>query len=260
MNDEEIILRVFVWIDDQVGELSLDPQPGPPGVLCLSEVLSLMVLHHLLKPFWSLKVYRRWLAANWGHLFPHLVEYSRLTRIFNQAKEFLVVLLKKLSNPNSFGLVADGTSLPVMHVRRGPYAKSFRDARKVYCASKNEWSWGFLLELIIDQTGLIAFFSISVAAEIRQLTDILEDLCDRWLLGDKGNRGHHIHERLWRDKQIRIKITNGKERNWIENVIGVLKDKLGLDQIHVRKTPSLIGRVAAILCAYNLVQILNLPL
>jgi len=116
------------------------------------------------------------------------------------------------------------------------------------------------LELIIDQTGLIAFFSVSVAAEIRQLTDILEDLCDRWLLGDKGNRGHHIHERLWRDKQIRIKITNGKERNWIENVIGVLKDKLGLDQIHVRKTPSLIGRVAAILCAYNLVQILNLPL
>lgn len=260
MTDEEIILRVFVWVDDQIGELSLDPQPGPVGRLSLSEILSLMVLHHLLKPFWSLKGYCRWLAANWRHFFPHLVEYSRLTRLFTQVKEFLVVLLKKLSEPNSFGLVADGTALPVMHVRRGPYAKSFRDARKVYCASKNEWYWGFLLELVIDQAGQIAFFSISVAAEIRQLTHILEDLCDRWLLGDKGNRGHDIHERLWRDKQIRIKITNGKERNWIENVIGVLKDKLGLDQIHVRKTPSLIGRVVAILCAYNLVQILNLPL
>jgi hypothetical protein len=260
MTDEEIILRVFVWVDDHIGELSLDPQPGPVGRLSLSEVLSLMVLHHLLKPFWSLKGYCRWLTANWRHFFPHLVEYSRFTRLFNQVKEFLVVLLKKLSDPNSFCLVADGTALPVMHVRRGPYAKSFRDARKVYCASKNEWYWGFLLELVIDQAGQIAFFSISVAAEIRQLTDILEDLCNRWLLGDKGNRGHKIHERLWQEKQIKIKITNGKERNWIENVIGVLKDKLGLDQIHVRKRPSLIARVTAIFCAYNLVQVLNLPL
>jgi hypothetical protein len=168
--------------------------------------------------------------------------------------------LKKLSNPNSFGLVADGTALPVMHVKRGPYAKSFRDGRKIYCASKKEWYWGFLLELVIDQVGNIIFFSISVAAEIRQLTEILEDLADKWLLGDKGNRGKKIHEHLWKEKQIRIKITNGKERNWIENVIGVLKDKLGLDQIHVRKTPSLLARVTSILCAYNLVQLLNLPL
>jgi Transposase DDE domain len=260
MTDEEIILHVFVWVDDHIGELSLDPKPGPEGRLSLSEVLTLMVLHHLLKPFWTLKGYSRWLGANWRHFFPHLVEYSRLTRLFVQAKDFLMVLLKKLSAPNSFGLVADGTALPVMHVRRGPYAKSFRDARKVYCASKDEWYWGFLLELVIDQAGQIVFFSVSVAAEIRQLTDILEDLGDRWLLGDKGNRGHDIHERLWRDKQIRIKITNGKERNWIENVIGVLKDKLGLDQIHVRKKPSLIGRVTAILCAYNLMQVLHLPL
>lgn len=260
MNDETLIIYIFARIDDIVKTLNLDPHPGPEGHLSLSEVLSLMVLHHLLKPFWTLKGYYRWFQANWLDFFPNLVEYSRLTRLFNQAREFLVVLLKKLSDPNSFGLIADGTALPVMHVNRGPYAKSFREGRKVYCASKREWYWGFLLELVVDQKGCIAFFSVSTAAEIRQLTEILEDLCDRWLLGDKGNRGKEIHARLWQEKQIRIKITNAKERNWIENVIGVLKEKLGLDQIHVRKMPALIERVTAILCAYNFARALNLPL
>ena len=113
---------------------------------------------------------------------------------------------------------------------------------------------------MIDQAGQIAFFSVSIAAEIRQLTDILEDLCNRWVLGDKGNRGKDVHDRLWREKQIKIKVTGGKERNWIENVIGVLKNKLGLDRIHVRKTPALLSRVSAILCAYNLLRALNLTI
>jgi hypothetical protein len=260
MNDEEIITRVFVIIDDLIGQLPTDPHPGPHGQLALSEVLTLMVIHPLLKPGWTLKGFCRWLNANWRYLFPNLVEYSRLTRLFNQSREFLLVVLKKLSDTNSFGLIADGTALPVMHVKRGPYAKSFRDGRKIRCASKNEWYWGFLLELVIDQAGQIAFFSVSIAAEIRQLTNILEDLCNRWVLGDKGNRGKDIHERLWREKQIKIKITAGKERNWIENVIGVLKHKLGLDRIHVRKTPALLSRVSAILCAYNLLTALNLTI
>lgn len=260
MNDETIITHVFVCIDDIIHRLDLDPHPGPSGRLCLSEVLSLMVLHPLLKQGWTLKGFCRWLQANCLDLFPNQVEYSRLTRLFRKAKEFLVVVLQHLADLNSFGLVADGTALPVMHVRRGPYAKSFRDARKVKCASKNEWYWGFLLELVIDQKGHIAFFSMGTAAECKQLGEILEDLANRWLLCDRGYPGRAWHEHLWLDKQIKIKMTGGKERNWIENVIGVLKGKLGLDRIRVRKTPALLARVTAILTAYNLALALNLPL
>jgi len=116
-----------------------------------------------------------------------------------------------------------------MHAVRGPYAKSFRNGRKIKCASKKQWFWGFLLELVIDQAGRIAFFSISTAAEIRPLEDILKNLANRWVLGDLGNRGKEIHERLWLDKQIRIKLTGGKQRQWIENVIGMLKERLDLE-------------------------------
>lgn len=260
MNDELSIIKVFVLVDDIVKQLSIDLHPGPLGKLSLSEVLTIMVLHPLLKPGYHLRRYINWLRANWLAFFPELVEYSRITRIFNEAQEFLVVLLQKLSDLNSFGLVADGTTIPTMDVIRGRYAKSFREARKVYCKSKNQWDWGFILELVIDQAGHIAFFSVSTAAEIRQLQDILEDLQNRWVLCDRGNQGRDIHEQFWRDKQISIHMTGGKERQWIENVIGILKNKLGLDNIKVRKMSSFLARVKAILCSYNIALKLGFPI
>ena len=261
MNDETIITCIFALIDDVVQGFETDPHPGPDGRLSLSEILTLMVLQSILKPGWTLKGYCRWLEANLKSLFPGLVEYSRLRRLFNQAREYLVVVLQRLARMDSFGLVADGTPVGVMEAVRGKFAKSFRNGRKVKSASKRQWYWGFLLELLIAQDGLIAFFSVGTAAEIRQLENILEDLCDRWVLGDKGNRGKEINERLWEEKQIRIKITGGKERQWIENVIGVLKDRLGLERIRkIRTMPSFLARLTAILCAYNLTTALHLPI
>lgn len=260
MNDERLTIHVFVCIDDIIQGLEVDREPGPKGRLSLSEVLTIMVLHPLLKPTCSLKHFHRWLMHNALHWFPGLVEYSKLTRLFEKAQEFLVVVMQRLANVSSFGLIVDGTTVPVMEVIRGPYAKSFRDARKVYSASKHQWDWGFLLQLMIDQAGRIAFFSCSTEAEIRQLTHILESLKDRWVLGDRGNRSKAVHQRLWDDKQIRIKITGGKERQWIENVIGALKNKLGLTKIRVRKTSSFLARLKAILCAYNLASVINLPI
>jgi hypothetical protein len=261
MNDETLITCIFAQIDDIVQTLAIDPHPGPQGHLSLSEIVTLMVCQPLLKPGWTLKGYCRWLENNLRALFPRLVEYSRMSRLFNQAREYVMVIQQRLANPNSFGLIADGTPVAVMETVRGPYAKSFRNGRKVKSASKRQWYWGFLLELVIDQEGLIAFFSVGVEAEVKQLEKILENLADRWVLGDRGNRSKALHERLWQEKQIRIKVTGGKERQWIENVIGILKDRLGLENIRkVRKMPGFLARLNAILCCYNLVIALHLPI
>jgi len=261
MNDEMLAAVIFTRIDDIVQGLSIDPHPVPEGHLSLSEVLCLMLLQPILKPAWTLKGYCRWLEANFKYLFPNLVEYSRLRRLFNNAQEYSVIILQKLANAHSFGLVVDGTAVGVMEAVRGPNAKSFRNARKVVSASKKQWYWGFLLELVIDQQGLIAFWSVGTQAEVRQVEEILDDLTERWVLGDKGNRGKALHDRLWEEKQIRIKITGGKERQWIENVIGVLKGRLGLEKIRkLRTMPSFLARLKAMLCAYNLSQDLLLPI
>jgi hypothetical protein len=108
--------------------------------------------------------------------------------------------------------------------------------------------------LVIEQQGLIAFFSVGMEAEVKQLEQILEDLADRWVLEDRVNQGKVLHERL---KQISIKLTGDKERQWIENMIGILKDRLCLNRIRkIRKMPGFLARLKAILCAYNLVTIL----
>lgn len=260
MNDTDIMTLIFASIDDIVKTIELDPKPGIEGRLNESEILTLMVLHPILKPFCDLKRYYLWILFNYRHLFPDIPEYSRITRLFNNNREYLIVIMQKLADLNSFGLVADGTCVGVMETIRGKFAKSFRNARFVRCASKNEWHYGFILEAIIDQQGLIAFANVGTQAEVKQLEYMLDDLKDRWVLADAGNRGKEIHQRLWNDKQVKIKVTGGKERQWIENVFGYMKEKLGLNKIRVRTTPAFLSRLFSILCAYNLIMTLNLPI
>ncbi|EKE02516.1 MAG: TnpA [uncultured bacterium] len=260
MNDIELIINIFAAIDDIIKSIEIDPRPGPAGRLSESEILTLMILHPILKPFCDLKRFHVWLMHNTKHLFPNIPEYSRLTRIFNNHQEYLMVIMQKLANLNSFGLVADGTTVSVMETIRGKYAKSFRNARKVYSTSKKNWYFGFLLEMIIDSEGKISYANVGKEAEMKQLEYLLEDLQDKWVLCDRGNRNAEKWQEFWKDKQIKVKITGGKERQWIENVFGFLKTKLGLDHIRVRKMSSFLSRLYAILCSYNLILKLNLSI
>ena len=148
-----------------------------------------------------------------------------------------------------------------METIRGKYAKSFRNARKVPCTSKREWYWGFILVLMVDQQGTLPFASLGKDAEITQFKQMCRGLRDRWILSDRGFRNHKWHKELWENQQVRIKMTGGKERQWIENIFGFLKDKLGLARIRkIRKFSSFFVRVFSMLCAYNLKVLLNLPI
>jgi len=260
MNDINITISIFAVIDDIIKSIEIDPKPGPNGRLVESEILTLMVLHPVLKPFCDLKRFHRWILHNLKNLFPNIPEYSRITRLFNNNQEYLIVVMQKLANLNSFGIIADGTTVSVMEAIRGKYAKSFRNARKVKSTSKKCWYFGFLLEMIIDSKGKISHVSVGKEAEVKQLQNLLEDLKDKWLLCDKGNRNAKVWQEFWEDKQIKVKITGGKERQWIENVFGFLKTKLGLDRIRVRKMCSFLSRLYAILCSYNIILTLDLAI
>jgi hypothetical protein len=248
MNDIDITISIFAVIDDIIKYIELDTKTGPAGKLNEYEILKLIILKPILKPFCDLKRFHFWLLHNFKHLFPNIPEYSRITRLFNNNSEYLIVIMQKLANLNSFGLIADGTTVSVMEAIRGKYAKSFRNGRKVYSTSKKCWYFGFLLEMIIDAEGKISYVSLGKEAEVKQFQNLLEDLKDKWVLCDRGNRNAKVWQEFWKDKQIAVKITGGKERQWIENVFGFLKTKLGLDKIRVRKMSSFLARLYAILC------------
>jgi len=261
LNDRDIITLVFVYVDDLFIKVGLDPKTGPNGKLTASEIVTLMVIQPILKPYFNIKGFYKWINLNLMSEFPNMPEYSRVTRLFRNNRELVMIVMKSLCDQNSFGLLIDGTCVPVMETIRGKYAKSFRDARKVRSASKNEWYWGFLMVLLVDQKGKISHCNIDISAEVRQMEYLLEDLVDRWILGDKGFRGQDLHKRLWENNQVAIKITGGKERQWIENVFGFLKERFGLDQIRkIRKTPSFLAKIFSMLCAYNFVVEFNLAI
>ena len=70
MNDEDIIIQVFVCVDDIIQSLPLDRHPGPLGKMSLSELLTVLLLQPLLKPGSQLKTYYRWFFRNWNAYFP----------------------------------------------------------------------------------------------------------------------------------------------------------------------------------------------
>ena len=113
MNDIHLTISIFAVIDDIIKSIELDLKPGPAGKLNESEILTSMFLHPILKPFCDLKRFHNWILHNFKHLFPNIPEYSRITRLFNNNSEYLIVIMQKLANLNSFGLIADGTTVSV---------------------------------------------------------------------------------------------------------------------------------------------------
>ena len=125
MNDIDISIHIFTAIDDIIKSIETDTKPGPNGRLTASEILTLMVLHPILKPFSKLKLFYHWINWNYKYLFPNIPDYTRIKRLFDNHKELIIVIMQKLANLNSFGLIADGTCVGVIETIRGKYAKSF---------------------------------------------------------------------------------------------------------------------------------------
>jgi len=86
-------------------------------------------------------------------------------------------------------------------------------------------------------------------------------LKDCLILADRGFRGKDFNQRLWEEQQVKVKITGRKERQWIENVIGYMKEKLGLERIRkIRNDVTFHSVVFSIICAYNAIVLLDLPI
>lgn len=261
MNNIDLIISVYVLIDDVSKKMKFNPKPGPASNLTNAELFTIILVQPMIMPFCDLKRFYNMFKSNYLELFPDLPSYNRLLKIYEANKDNLLELMKVLANPNDFGLVVDGTTISTMEAIRGKFAKSFRDARKVYCASKRKWDFGYELVLILDQHGTLPFASLNKEHENVQFKELVKELKDRLILADRGYRGKDFNKKLWDEQQVKVKITGGKERQWIENVIGFMKDKLGLERIRkIRKPSSFSAKVFSIICAYNVIVLLNLPI
>lgn len=261
MNNIDLITSVYVLVDDAIKQIKFKPKPGPESKLSNSELFTIMLIRPMIMPFCDLKRFYTMFKDNYLGLFPNLPSYKRMTELYNINKNYLLELMKILANPEDFGLVVDGTTIATMEAIRGKFAKSFRDARKVYCTSKHKWDFGYILVLIMDQHGTLPFASMNREHENIQFKELSKELKNKLILADRCYRGRDFNQMLWDKQQVKVKITGGKERQWIENVIGFMKEKLGLERIRkIRKNTTFSAMVFSIICAYNTIIMLNLSI
>lgn len=188
------ILTLFCDIDDFC--LLFEPQwrkrlletrqRNRPAALCLSEVMTIIVLFHTssyrnFKAYYTEQVLKQYVRA-----FPRLVSYQRFVELMPSALVPLCGYLQTRKGACSGISFIDSTSLKVCHNRRIHSHKVFEG-----CAERGktsvDWFYGFKLHLVINDRGeLLAIrFTPGNTDDRRPVPELVRGFFGK-LFGDKG--------------------------------------------------------------------------
>jgi hypothetical protein len=229
------ILTVFCQIDDFC--LEFEPrfnqmlisdgtrQRHKPGVMTLSEVMTILVMFHL-SGFRNLKTfYTGFVCRYLTREFPHLSSYSRFVERERDALIPLWCYLQTRSGQCSGISFVDSTPLKVCQNLRIQRHKVFSGS-----AGRGQnsvgWFYGFKLHLMINDRGeLLASYLTAGNVDDRQPVPSMVRQVDRMfgkLFGDKG----YISKALTECLQFEgVQLITGIKKN-MKNKLMVLSDKL----------------------------------
>jgi hypothetical protein len=150
MSTEYFIIDLFCRVDDQMN----DVQKHPQSRLYPSEVVTLALLFAL-KGVGN-RAFYRWLKRNYGYLFPHLPERTRLFRLFNRHRQ---ETRRFLADHSLIGLF-DSYGIELIHPRREGRS-SQQIGRKGL--SNRRWIVGGKLGFVLNHLGLIVDWDVTTA-------------------------------------------------------------------------------------------------
>jgi Transposase DDE domain len=190
------ILPVFCDLDDfsQVFEpywqqhllVCQQPKRHRPTTLCLSEVMTIVVLFHASGYRTFKDYYTRHVLQHLRWAFPKLVSYNRFVELEQAALLPLCCYLQTRKGQSSGISFVDSTPIAVCHNRRIRSHKVFaRMARRG--RNSVDWFYGFKLHLVInDQGELLAFKLTAGNVDDRvPVPEMVKQLSGK-LFGDKG--------------------------------------------------------------------------
>ncbi|SET08174.1 Transposase DDE domain-containing protein [Thorsellia anophelis DSM 18579] len=133
---------------------------------------------------------------HWTDLFPNLSSRSQFAK---QCQNLWVVKQKILENLNSSGYlfhIIDGFPIAVCHNKRIIHCKQFKgEAARGYCASKEQYYYGFKGHLVVNQDGEIVNFDVTLTnIDEREIPIELLEGKTGLALGDKGYLGAETAE------------------------------------------------------------------
>jgi hypothetical protein len=234
--------------------------------LCLSEVMTILVLFHL-SGYRDLKgFYTQYVMKHYGGAFPHLVSYNRFVELQREAMVPLWSYLQTRQGSCTGISFVDATTLSVCHNLRIPQHKVFWD-----CARRGQssmgWFYGFKLHLCINDCGeLLGCYLTPGNVDDRQpVPQLVRDLWGK-LFGDKGYiSGPLTALLLGQDLRLVTKIRKNmknkflslsdklllRKRSLIETVNDQLKNISQVEHTRHRSLWNFLGNVAAGVIAYT---------
>ena len=234
--------------------------------LCLSEVMTIIVMFHSssyrnFKAYYTTQVMQHYAGA-----FPRLVSYHRFVELRPSALVPLCGYLQSRKGACSGISFIDSTSLKVCHNRRIHSHKVFVD-----CARRGktsvDWFYGFKLHLVINDCGELLSLRLTPGnTDDRQLVpELVKDLFGK-LFGDKGYISQPLFETLFERKvqlvtKLRAKMKNRlvsmfdkimlRKRAIIESVVDQLKNISQIEHSRHRSVANCFVNLLAGLVAYT---------
>lgn len=280
---EELLTLLYVLIDDWYqaeGWRTVAVRTvGKKVKFSDREMLTLMVAHEYL-PYAGETQYLAYLRANYGALFPDLLDQSQYNRRAHRLVEPMEALrywlLRQLGVGDPNYVVLDTKPVPVVGMKRSKARSRFRGkADYGYCAAKQLHYFGYRLVLVVTPDGLpLCFDLVSAAVDERTAAEaVLDQFRGLTVLADKGFVGEHwaalmrdvTHNTVYTPKRANQKQQNppafdrllNRLRERIETTFNSLQNTgRNLERLLVKGEQGLLTRVAAKLAAFTFRQLL----
>ncbi len=273
------ILPIFCDIDDfclffepiwkQRLLVAHERQRNRPSTLCLSEVMTIIVLFHSsgyrnFKTYYTAHVLKHMAGA-----FPRLVSYNRFVELMPSALVPLCGYLQTRKGECSGISFIDSTSLKVCHNRRIHSHQVFRD-----CARRGktsvDWFYGFKLHLVTNDCGELLSLRLTPGNtdDRRPAPELVKGLFGK-LFGDKGYISQPLFETLFAEEvqlitKLKTRMKNRlvsifdklmlRKRAIIESVIDQLKNISQIEHSRHRSVANFFVNLVAGLVAYTFRQ------
>jgi len=234
--------------------------------LCLSEVMTIIVLFHA-SSYRNFKAYyTEHVMKHYAGAFPRLTSYNRFVELMPSALVPLCGYLQSRKGQCSGISFIDSTSLRVCHNRRIHSHQVFAQ-----CARRGktsvDWFFGFKLHLVINDRGELLSVRLTPGNvdDRRPVPELVKDLFGK-LFGDKGYISQPLFETLYDEgvqlvtklkKKMKNRLTSMfdkimlRKRAIIESVIDQLKNISNIEHSRHRSVANCFVNLIAGLVAYT---------
>jgi hypothetical protein len=237
-----------------------------PSALCLSEVMTIVVLFHASHYRDFKSYYTEHVLKHMAWAFPRLVSYGRFVELMQGALVPLCGYLQTRKGRCSGISFVDSTSLKVCHNRRIHSHKVFAG-----CARRGrtsvDWFFGFKLHLVINDRGELLSLRLTPGNtdDRRPVPELVKGLFGK-LFGDKGYVSQPLFETLFDDGvQLVTKLKRGmrnrlmslfdkimlRKRAIIESVVDQLKNISQIEHSRHRSVANCFVNLLGGLIAYT---------